>query len=155
MITIQNIITKDDLRVAFCEGEQPTHDWADLEPLVDCVYEQDKDKVYGNADWNISTYRNIAKDIAKYKLLYTDGRYGWITDKGKFLTCDYHGHEILLECLGYDIQNIEDTWIRVSRTLMAMESPNDAQAATLMRLLDEEKIHKPMVDKYLARGFAI
>lgn len=84
-------------------------------------------------------YSSIASDISDYHLLYLQGSYGWIDNNGVFITCGYCSHERLLDALNLDINNVESdlNWIRISRGVFFIEPPNEAQAKTLIHLMDK------------------
>lgn len=56
--------TKEELRVWFCEGSHPTHDWVQLEPLVDQMWA--RERKLGIVD---EGYSSIASDVNKHSRL--------------------------------------------------------------------------------------
>jgi len=63
---------------------------------------------------------------------------GWVLTDGAWHTCDEEwGHDALAERLGLPVQKAERRWVRVTKQGLYGPEPNNAQAATLARLLDE------------------
>lgn len=94
--------------------DPPSHDEADLRLLVAVMLERphrfgfmDGESVEPAEAWNW---------ILEFDLLYLEGRMGWITREGKFLTCGWAKHDYLLYWLNMEPWDAERLgWVRVTQ----------------------------------------